>query len=221
MGSHRQSVKHPAKFSPSILKAIDKVLSEFNDGFPVLALDPFAGVGLVHQLKQACAVGVELEPEWAMQHPLNIVGNALYLPFANGTFGLIVTSPVYGNRASDHHDAKDESTRHTYRHYLGRKLHPENSGQLQWGPAYRQFHYRAWKESARVLADDGLFVINCSDHVRGDQRQNVMAWHEECMGFLGFELIRKVAVKTPRLRHGQNHRTRMPREYVLVFAAAA
>src|SRR5437868_9381022 len=104
-----------------------------------LVLDPFAGVGGIHTLAAlgiAHTVGVELEPECALQHPRNIVGSALALPFPDDTFDAIVTSPCYGNRMADHHDAKDASRRNTYTHALGRPLAFANAGSLQWGDSY-------------------------------------------------------------------------------------
>lgn len=77
-------------------------------------LDPFAGVGKIHTLENHTS-GIELEPEWAAQAPINkgitIVGDALermreWATFYVG-FDAVVTSPTYGNRMADHHDAKE------------------------------------------------------------------------------------------------------------------
>ena len=97
-------------------------------------------------------------------HPGTIVADALALPFPDGAFDAIVTSPTYGNRYADHFTPK-EGTEWTWRSYtldLGRKLHPNNSGQLQWGPEYRTFHTRAWAQAVRVLCPGGRFVLNIS-----------------------------------------------------------
>jgi hypothetical protein len=85
-------------------------------------------------------VEVELEPEWASQHPRTMVGDARALPLPDATFDMVVTSPTYGNRMTDHHNAKDGSRRITYTHNLGRTLTPGNSGAMQWGEDYRQLH---------------------------------------------------------------------------------
>src|SRR3990167_7947475 len=151
--------KHPAKFGDAVLDAAVQLLYRVHapgaktDGGPMTILDPFAGVGKVHRLRDYgfLTIGVEIEPEWADQSPHTVVGDALDLPWPNAHFDAICTSPSYGNRMADHHDAKDGSPRHTYRHYLGRPLSPHNSGAMQWGREYRAFHRRAWAEAARVL----------------------------------------------------------------------
>lgn len=73
----------------------------------------------------------------------NIVGDALRLPFRDATFDVVATSPTYGNRMADHHEARDDSDRGTYRHRLSRPLHPSNSGAMQWGEEYRSIHEKA------------------------------------------------------------------------------
>ena len=61
-------------------------------------------------------------PEWATQSPLTVVGNALDVAALCPVTDCIVTSPCYGNRMADHHDAKDSSRRITYKHKLGRDM---------------------------------------------------------------------------------------------------
>lgn len=109
-------IKHPAKFSDSVLDVIAPILkNEARRKGGIRVLDPFAGVGKVHLLATEPRaqypiriVGVELEPEWANQHPNNEVGDALNLRWRAGSFDAIVTSPVFGNRMSDSHDAKEK-----------------------------------------------------------------------------------------------------------------
>lgn len=203
--------KHPAKFSDEILPIIDRLLGDAE-----MVLDPFAGVGRIHELNRE-TVGIEIEPEWALQHPRTFIGNALKLPFPDETFDAIATSPCYGNRMADHHDAKDGSRRITYRHLLGRPLHPDNSGKLQWGDAYRAFHLKAWAEAVRVLKRNGRFVLNISNHIRANKEQLVTEWHSGVLGGMGLSVEEIVTVKTPRLRFGQNHEARPTREFVILF----
>jgi hypothetical protein len=63
--------------------------------------------------------------------------------FDDATFDAICTSPTCGNRMADHHEARDISPRHTYRHVLGRPRTPGNSGALQWGDGIAGEEYRA------------------------------------------------------------------------------
>lgn len=103
--------RHPAKFSKPILAAIRKVLvPEAQAVGHLKVLDVFAGQGGVHELAEQCVstLGVELQPEWAAAHPDTIVGDATALPAEwRDRFDALVTSPCYGNRMADHHDARD------------------------------------------------------------------------------------------------------------------
>ena len=205
------TVRHPATFSDPILAAIDAALGDAET-----VLHPFAGIGGIHRLNRS-TVGVELEPESAEQHPNTIVGNALDLPFPDDIFDAIATSPTYGNRMADHHDAKDGSTRHTYRHTLGRALTDDNSGKMQWGRTYRRFHEKAWAEAIRVLKPGGRFVLNISDHIRGGEQQAVTHWHVATLVELGVVCDGSVAIETRRQRHGANGHLRVGNEWVITF----
>ena len=79
------------------------------------------------------------------------VGSALKTGYDAEYFDAVVTSPCFGNRMADHHNAKDNSKRHTYRHYLGRELTKGSAAGMQWGEEYKHFHTEAWLEAKRVL----------------------------------------------------------------------
>jgi tRNA G10 N-methylase Trm11 len=162
-------------------------------------------------------VGVEIEPEWAAMDWRTVVGDATALPFPDDVFDVVATSPCYGNRLADHHEAKDGSVRHSYTHDLGRRLHPNNAGQLHWGEAYRDLHDRAWRESVRVLRPGGRFLLNISDHVRKGAVQPVTAWHVETLKGLGLVVVDHWELSTPRLRFGANANTRVDCESVVVL----
>lgn len=208
--------RHPAKFSVELLPLLAALVAGEE-----LVLDPFAGTGRVHLLGPP-SIGVEIEPEWARMHPRTIVGDALHLPFRDGSIACVCTSCTYGNRMADHHDAKDDSRRNTYRHALGRELHPNNSGQLQWGMEYRKFHIKAWREVHRVLKPGGKFILNISDHIRKGEFQGVVAWHKATIELGGlFERVAAYPVPTKRNRQGANGNARVTEEWVLVYRKVA
>lgn len=203
---------HPAKFSKPIMERLAVIVEGRR-----CVLDPFAGTGRVHELGVP-SWGVEIEPEWASLHARTLVGNALELPFRDGSFDAVVTSPTYGNRMADHHVAKDSSKRNTYRHTLGRALHPANSGQLQWGPKYEGFHLAAWAEVDRVLAPGGVFVLNVSDHIRKGKIAEVSLFHVWAMCTkYGYRPPDEERIFTQRQRQGANGAARVPYESIFVF----
>jgi len=212
-GPRPHEPKHPAPFSPAILEAIAESL----EGLPSSArvLDPFAGAGGVHDLPFETA-GVEIEAEWTAMRAGTIVGDAQYLPFADETFDAIATSPAYGNRLADHHNASDSSYRRTYKQALGRDLHPQNAGAMQWGKHYKGLHAVAWQEAYRVLRPGGMFVLNIKDHIRAGERIEVVSWHQSVLKSLGLILKHRREIDTPGFRRGANRDARFPEE-VLVF----
>jgi hypothetical protein len=90
-------------------------------------------------------------------------------------------------------------------------------GRVHWGPAYRAFHERAWREARRVLKPSGLFILNISNHIRNGVEQPVAEWHTAEILALGFDLEDGRLVKTPRMGYGQNGKARVEGEWVLLF----
>lgn len=207
---------HPAQYTPALYPVFVGMLR----GCKRL-LDPFGGKGGIFELAPwlpGCEIeAVEIEAEWAAAHPRLTLGNALALPWPTDYFDAICTSPCYGNRMADHHDAKDGSTRHTYRHRLGRALHPDNAGALQWGEQYRAFHGAAWREAGRVLQRGGRFVLNIKDHIRRGHPQPVTQWHADTLQGLGFVVDDWRRIETPGQRMGANGYARMDYESVILF----
>lgn len=217
---------HPAKFSREVLDVIESMLHAY---LPLggTVLDPFGGVGGIHKLNGPWETyAVEIEPEWAAQSAE--LGHTWcgdffeFQPWAlDGwptEFDAVVTSPTYGNRMADHHDARDGSKRITYKHKLGRDLTDNNSGAMQWGAEYKAFHMFAWRRVYRaMLTPGGLFVLNVKDHVRNKRIVPVVDWHRERAERTGFVLLQDEYVETPGMRFGANHTLRVDGEHVMLF----
>lgn len=224
--------KHPAPFTDVIIERFAWIINNYmmaGDRSRVRVLDPFAGVGTIHRLNEMVrnldgasrkveTVGIELEPKWAIADARTRVGSALDLPFKARAFDLIMTSPCYGNRMADHHNAKDGSERITYRHYYGEDLTDGSAAMMQWGQEYRDFHAAAWKEALRVLRPSGLFVVNISNHIRKGYEVPVVEWHMQTLLELGLYIEHVDAVETPRMRRGENHELRVTHEHILVLS---
>lgn len=203
------AVKHPAKFSTPLLPVIAKHLEGYHT-----VLDPMAGVG-----HGALATHYnELEPEWATQCPgVVTVSDARHLPYPDGAFDAIATSPPYGNRMADKYDGRDGSRRNTYRTALGRPVTVGSAACLQWGEEYRATMSTIWRECVRVLRPGGRLVANTKDHVRKGVNQCVSNWTLDALVDLGLTFTTKEAITCPGNRHGQNGQARLDYEWVLVF----
>ena len=138
-------------------------------------------------------------------------------PFADESFGAVMTSPCYGNRMADHHEARDGSRRITYKHTLGHDLVEGNAGAMQWGDAYRDLHCRAWIEADRVLRSGGLLVVSVSNHIRRGRVQRVVEWHLETLLVLGLLVQAVEQIATPRMRFGANGSVRVGCEHLLIM----
>jgi hypothetical protein len=116
-------------------------------------------------------------------------------------------------------DGKPEKkyVRNTYTHAIGRKLHPRNTGKMQWGKKYRDMHVMAWKECYRVLSDSSTLVLSISDHIRRGVRTSVSAWHASTLVDVGFRLVEVYPVVTRRNKFGQNRDARVGHEYLMQF----
>lgn len=204
-------IKHPAKYTDSLLPVFEKMLTGCKT-----VLDPFAGTGKIHLLPFE-TVGVEIEKEWASMHKKTIIGDATCLPFKDLTFDAICTSPTYGNRMADCHNAKDGSSRNTYTHKLGRKLTKNNTGAMQWGDKYRDMHEKAWFETYRVLKNNGRFVLNFKNHIRKGKVVDVFSWHLELLKKIGFTLETIEKVPTNGNGFGKNAELRTGFEFVALL----
>ncbi len=214
---------HPAKFSESIMDILRAELAleqEHRGHDDLVVLDPFAGTGRVHLLAGPGIYtrGIEIEPEWAAMHERTICGDSRKIRWADATFDAIVTSPTYGNRMADHHNAKDGSKRFSYRHVLGRALTEGNSGMMQWGKPYRDLHSLVWLECNRVLKPGGIILLNISDHIRKNELVGVTDWHVTVLtSDFGFNVEAWERIPTRRMKMGANRNTRVEHESVIKF----
>lgn len=95
--------RHPAKYSDVLLPVFIKAL----EGHERI-LDPFAGTGKLRLIRPDAFL-LEIEPEWAEISGAT-VGDALAMPWDDGTFDAVCTSPTYGNRMADHFIAQTQDT---------------------------------------------------------------------------------------------------------------
>jgi DNA modification methylase len=213
----------PAAYSDSILEVIKDITKHQS-----LILDPFSGSGRIHELPTD-TIGLEIEYPWST----SVCGDATNMPFADKSIPCIVTSPTYGNRMSDHHSAKDGSYRRSYTHDIRRltkndeyQLHSNNTGYHRFNVRYRNLHRNAYREMVRVLTDNGLLVLNVSDHIRQFEIVKVSEWHLNiCQALVvnkddvpyQFQLIEEFQIETPRLKFGTHSELRVPYERLFVF----
>jgi hypothetical protein len=228
---------HPAKFSPEILLSLRNLLGEEarrqqieHGRRPLLVLDPFAGVGRIHELRRTGRIetlGLEIEPEWAHAWPgRTICTDAIeWMHYATrGAYRAhaIVTSVAYGNRLADCHEARDGSDRRSYRHDLGRMPTEGSSAVMPWGRRYWQFHGQAYRLMLGVAAPGALFALNVSNFYRGKELVHAVEWHRGAAygaGWLPANDTRDRLIQTRRLRGVGSEATsaRAEGEHVLVF----
>ena len=216
-----QSDEHPAKFSRALVDVFVDVLSPMN---VKRICDPFAGTGRVHEVADLLGVdsiGVEIEARWASMHGRTLCADSTKVtPDELGDFDCIVTSPTYGNRMADKHDARDASDRATYKHRLGSDLSDGNTGGMQWtDDQYRATHEVIWRRFVDLLPPGGVFVLNVKDHVRNGVRQRVSAWHLSSLIDCGLRLLDDASISSAGLAGsaGSNAGQRSGIEHVYVL----
>lgn len=184
-------------------------------------LDPFAGIGTTAKLLSAYdVVGVEIEAEWAAQHPSTICGDSLLVVPTLGSFDAVLTSPTYGNRMADDFEAKEGSSRITYRHKLGRKLSPNTTSNLHFGrrnEKYENLHLAIWGVCVDALKENGVFILNCKDFIANGEIQEVTKWHQTVLESQGLKCIAEEKVPSRGMRFGANRDKRIDYEWVLAF----
>lgn len=216
-----KKIKHPATYTNSFIP----IFADLIKGCEIV-LDPFGGVGKLALVKDYGFNGKivcnELEHEWAEMGLYNVdewhIGDAANMEWAEiNYFDAICTSPTYGNRMADCHNAKDASKRITYTHCLGRNLNENNTGRMQWGVKYRQKHVEIYSECLRVLKTNGLMIINISDHIRNGEVIPVVDWHKQTLIDFGMRFIEEIKINTPRMGFGKNNHLRVETESILIL----
>lgn len=109
------TLPHPAAYGDAVLDKIADAIDLHTTPLrrPLRVLDPFAGIGRIHRLPDLLdfpidTTGVEIEPEWAHAHRRTMSGDATRLSASwSGFFDVVATSPCYGNRMADSHEARD------------------------------------------------------------------------------------------------------------------
>lgn len=230
--SAAEDVGHPAPFNKVLFPVFAEIVGRYGVGS---VLDTFAGKGGIFALRDYCptlqVTAIEIEKRWADCHWATQIGDATNLPAKwTGQFDAIITSPTFGNRVNDSfEDRKPEKKYHrnTYRHTLGERLQPNNSGQLHFGCKYCTLHRDAALEWWRVLRGDGkgIVVIEVKDFYetpkpKRTRKVRVSLWFYHCLLNLGFEYLEKTQVPVPGNRHGAN-RQRVPYTNVMVFRKPA
>ena len=215
-GYTHKTARHPAKCTDALMPVMIGALKNNHR-----ILDPFSGTGKIfllrHWLPMSKIMAVEIEPEWAKISAGSIIGDAVYLPFPNGYFDAICTSPTYGNRMADTLIDKYQEDRRTYACRLGKPLSKNNSGAMQWGSKYREFHILAWSESRRVLRPGGRFVLNIKDHVRDGKIQLVTDWHIQVLKSIGFTIIEHHKIECSGVEWGKNSDKKIAFESVIIM----
>lgn len=211
-------MKHPAVYSDGFIGIFSKILKDKKN-----VLDPFAGTGKIALIKEHGFNGEvicnEIEPGFANLSKYSVdkwyFEDAEFLNLKD--IDAICTSPTYGNRMADHHEAKDDSKRITYRHYLGEPLKEGNTGMMQFGEKYRSKHINIYKNLFKILNDNGIFILNISNHIRKGEEIDVVNFHKEAMEEIGFSLHHQIKVNTKRMKFGKNSEKRVGNECILVF----
>lgn len=231
-GEGSKPTPHPAMWSQAILEALDEMVP------PGRYLDPYAGTCKINTIaadnrRFYC---VEIEPEWAARYvewtPLD--GSPVLEPFTgdclkwmkiwkrNGTqFDGVVSSPVYGNRMSDHHNAKDASRRRGYRFQLGRMPTEGSTGVMYfWQLRFKDHHQKAVKLIGKLVRPGGYVFWNVKNFyktVNGIEIEyDVLGWFVTEFEKRGFEIEKVVDVGTPGFREGENYEIRKAMEHIIV-----
>ena len=211
--------KNPAKFTDSIIDVIASKISEWGGQ---MFLDPFGGSGKVASIKNLIQCEVhcnDIEKGWKEDYPVDKWYNqdAEFLDTNGILYDAIITSPTYGNRMADHHNAKDGSKRITYTHRYGEKLSEGNTGVMHFGKEYKLKHTNIFRHLIHLIHNNGLVMVNVSNFIRRGEEVDVVGWWKEMLSSLGLVFVEEVLIDTPRMRFGANREKRVNKESLLIY----
>lgn len=206
--------KHPAKMNVELAR---RLVDEYTTPGQWV-LDPMAGCGTVPIIAADMgrkSAGVELEAQYITNHTCN--GDTFSLPFRDGQFDAIITSPPYGEaigRAGDRDIQKTIAAKDRYeQRRFGKSLtnhavygiHPKNVGsmplQSRKKPSFVDSMAKILKEWYRVLGPQGMLITVIKDQRKGRKRLGLF----DMSGFIvqtattaGFMFVeRRVAIIPP------------------------
>lgn len=213
-------MRHPAKYTDAFFDTFAEMLRGAEK-----VLDPFAGTGKIGKVKNHGFSGEifanEIEPEWLKnnEYQCDVLTfcDAEFLDYPESFFDAVCTSPTYGNRMADHHNAKDGSRRNTYTHCLGHTLADGNTGKMQWGIEYMAKHERIYAHLAKLIKPGGKFILNIKNHIRRGKEIDVTAFHVATLEQNGFFVVERKMIRTPSLKFGANAEKRLDGEYIILL----
>lgn len=222
---------HPAPFSGPVMDVLKDVIAEW----PGPVLDPYAGIGRVHELGREDTWGIEIEPEWARAHSRTFDGDSSELEAVNEvTTNLfiprpraIVTSPDYGNRMADQYlgtpteravraETGRLPRRRGYAISLGRRVSDGSGAGHHFGPKYRQIHLDVMTAVTKVCLPEAKLALNVSDSINAREVRGVFRWWLQMVAHLGWRIEDLIPVETRRFRDGSNSDLRVEQEWVIV-----
>ena len=215
--------EHPAKFPQRVIDEIAALLPYYvGPGSSIL--DPFAGVGGIHDLRGHGyqTMGVEIVGKWAFARSGTVLGDAteIAMIFAGQQFDAVVTSPTWGNglgQRSPHPNAGD-GKRYAYADAVGEKLEPTNTGGVRFGKRYRALHETVWAQCNELLRPGGILMFNCRDSPNGQKMPRpVTGWHITALQALGLELDVISAVAARGIGHGERRNSIGDAELIVVM----
>ena len=233
----KTKIAHHAQFSPEIITVIARLLEAYSIH---RVHDPFAGKGV--RLGQLCDEldikfsGTEIEPSFIEDRRVRHGDARDRRRYPRKAPWAIVTSPVYPNGMADHHEAKDDSVRKTYRAAVkenegaDRELHEGNMARYGYRgtkrpdeggrSVKRKSFWEIAEDSVRNWDGAELAIVNVSDFkAQGGVIEPFAKDWDAMMQRHGWRSINTGQVGTKRLTYGSDDSRdeRMEHEWVFVY----